>query len=329
MKYVFGPVPSRRLGQSLGIDPIPMKTCNWNCVYCQLGRSSRLDDQRHVYAPPEEIVAEVLAAVAAHGSGAIDWLTFVGSGEPTLHLSLGQMIRELRQRTQIPVAVLTNGSLLDLPEVRRDLAAADAVLPSLDAGSEAVYRRLNRAAKEWSFERLVRGLLAFRAEYAGKLWVEVMLVQGLNDSEEALLDLARVLHQLRPDEVHLNVPVRPPAEPWVVPPAESRLERATEILGQVARVVTPRAPLLQLSGSPNVLETILEVIARHPLAEDEITNAVAQWQPAAVDQVLRQLVECGRARSVLRGGQRFWTGAQARYVDESLSRCHSAPRPES
>ena len=186
MTYVFGPVPSRRLGQSLGIDPIPQKTCNWNCVYCQLGRSTPMTNERREYIPPDAILAEVTQALRSHSPGEIDWVTFVGSGEPTLHSGLGEMIRRVKACTSLPVAVITNGALLYLPEVRADLVLADAVLPTLDAGSADLYRKINRPWPELTFERVVDGLLAFRADYTGKLWVEVMLVRGMNDSEDGI-----------------------------------------------------------------------------------------------------------------------------------------------
>jgi len=325
MKYVFGPLPSRRLGQSLGIDPIPMKTCNWNCVYCQLGRSPALEARRQIYAPSEEILTEALEAMGKHAPGGIDWVTFVGSGEPTLHAGLGWMIRELKRQSRIPVAVLTNGSLLDLAEVRQDLQSADAVLPSLDAGSERVYRQINRAAKPFSLERLVRGLAAFRAEYSGRLWIEVMLVSGLNDGEEALRELAAAVQRIGPDEVHINLPVRPPAEPWVVPPPAARVGRAAEILGHVARVVAPQAGPLKLSPSDDLVEAILAVIARHPMSEEDIVSGSAGRPAGAVEEALRRLESSGRARRILRGDKPFWTGAGARYVDVATSRCHAAP----
>ena len=181
MKFVFGPVPSKRLGQSLGIDPIPLKTCNWNCVYCQLGRTRPVVLKRSNWVDPETILAQVRDALRDHGPGEIDWVTFVGSGEPALHLGLGDMIREIKRLTHIPVAVITNGSLLYLPEVREALLAADAVMPTLDAGNAELYRRINRPHPEITYERLLDGLLEFRECYTGKLWPEVMLVQGLND----------------------------------------------------------------------------------------------------------------------------------------------------
>jgi wyosine [tRNA(Phe)-imidazoG37] synthetase (radical SAM superfamily) len=326
MKHVFGPVPSRRLGQSLGIDPVPLKTCNWNCVYCQIGRTSPLTAERRNFIPPSDILDEVRAALHAHPEGAIDWLTIVGSGEPTLHSELGALLRGLKSLSSLPVAVLTNGSLLYRPDVRRDLLPADAVLPSLDAGSETLYRKINRAVPELSWQWLVQGLIAFRDEYAGHLWVEVMLVRGLNDGEAELRDLAAVLERVRPDEVHINVPVRPPAEPWVKVADEEHITRAAAILGAVARVVSPIAPELNLADCDDVVETIVTVIARHPMSEEDLVRALTGWNPDRVEETLKELQTSGRAHAVVRGGKRFWTSADARYVDESLSRSHGARR---
>ena len=189
MNCVFGPVPSRRLGQSLGIDTIPLKTCNWNCVYCQLGRTTPLSNERRTLAPVEVVLDEAEAALRACG-GNVDWITFVGSGEPTLHSGLGRMIRETRAMTSVPIAVITNGALLRREDVRRELASADAVMPSLDAGSEDLYRTINRPYPGLTLARHFEGLAAFRQSFSGRLWVEVMLVAGLNDTEPALRDLA-------------------------------------------------------------------------------------------------------------------------------------------
>ncbi|MEQ9410993.1 MAG: radical SAM protein [Fuerstiella sp.] len=210
MKYVYGPVPSRRLGRSLGVDPIPFKTCNWNCVYCQLGRTSQPTNERRDYVPPDDIIEDVRTALAGRPANDVDWITFVGSGEPTLHASLGRMIREVKALSDRPVAVITNGSLLYDSEVRDELSAAEAILPSLDAGSEQLYLRINRPRPELQFDRFLEGLRVFSQEYTGSLWVEVMLIKGVNDTEEALRALAQVLHHIDPDEIHINQPVRPP-----------------------------------------------------------------------------------------------------------------------
>jgi wyosine [tRNA(Phe)-imidazoG37] synthetase (radical SAM superfamily) len=328
MKYVFGPVPSRRLGQSLGIDTIPLKTCNWNCVYCQLGRTVPLTNERREYYPRDEILAEVEQALAAHKPGEIDWVTFVGSGEPTLHSGLGRLIRKVKRLTTLPVAVITNGALLYLPEVREELAVADAVLPTLDAGNAKLYRKINRPHPDITFERLVDGLIAFRKEYLGKLWVEVMLVRDLNDTEEALREITTVLERIRPDEVHINLPTRPPVETWVQPPDEEGLMRALAILGDVARVVHPAEGSFDLSGSENVVDAIIGIITRHPMREDELRRALEKWTPGSVDTALEQLSSSGQAKAVERHGMRFWSASPAHFPDTVQSQRTKPDRKE-
>jgi wyosine [tRNA(Phe)-imidazoG37] synthetase (radical SAM superfamily) len=320
MNYVFGPVPSRRLGQSLGIDTIPLKTCNWNCVYCQLGRSVPLTNVRREYFPRADILAEVKNALSVHQPGKIDWITFVGSGEPTLHSGIGWLIRQVKALTSLPVAVITNGALLYRPEVREELLPADAVLPTLDAGNSRLYRKINRPHPEVSFERLVEGLSAFRREYHGQLWVEVMLVRGLNDTEEALREIAATLQTIHPDQVHINLPTRPPAELWVQPPDEEGLLRARAILGEVACVVHPAEGDFDFSGYTDVVDAVVAVITRHPMGEEELTHALERWLPGQVQEALRALHLSGRAQMVERYGARFWSAAPARYPDQAHSR---------
>jgi wyosine [tRNA(Phe)-imidazoG37] synthetase (radical SAM superfamily) len=324
MAYVFGPVPSRRLGQSLGIDTIPLKTCNWNCVYCQLGRTVPLTQERREYCPRADILVEVSAALARHQRGEIDWVTFVGSGEPSLHVGLGWLIRQVKALTPAPIAVITNGSLLYRPEVRDELAAADAVLPTLDAGTARLYRVINRPHPAATFRRLVEGLIAFRRQYTGRLWLEVMLVRGLNDTPPALQEIAAILRRVRPDAVHLNVPTRPPAETWVQPPDDDGLRRAQAILGDSACVVSPAEGAFDLGGQ-NVIDAIVGIITRHPLREVELRRTLEQWAPGQVDQALAALESSGRAQRVERYGVRFWSAAPARYPDEAHSR-RTAPK---
>jgi wyosine [tRNA(Phe)-imidazoG37] synthetase (radical SAM superfamily) len=319
MKFVFGPVPSRRLGQSLGVDPIPLKTCNWNCVYCQLGRTSPLANERKDYFPPEEIVAEVRDALEAHRPGEIDWVTFVGSGETLLYARLGWLLRQVKKLTELPVAVITNGSLLYRPEVRQELAVADAVLPTLDAGTADLYRKINRPHPELTFERLVEGLVAFRREYQGRLWVEVMLVSGLNDTSRALANIAEVLKKIGPDAVHINLPDRPPAEAWVQPPSAESLMRAMAILGNIAEVVHPAEGSFDLSGYDNPIDAIIGIITRHPMRQQELERALERWFPGQVSQALANLEASGRAQVVERYGVRFWSAAPSHYPEEAQS----------
>jgi wyosine [tRNA(Phe)-imidazoG37] synthetase (radical SAM superfamily) len=324
MKYVFGPVPSRRLGQSLGIDTIPLKTCNWNCVYCQLGRTRPLTNERREYVPTDVVLSQVKEALAGHKAGEIDWLTFVGSGEPALHSGLGQLIAGVKSLSDLPVAVITNGSLLYLPQVRAALKKADAVLPSLDAGSAQLYRQINRPHPETMFERLVNGLIAFRREFTGKLWIEVMLVQDLNDSEEALEEIAALLKRIRPDEVHINLPTRPPAETWVRPASEEAVLRALVKFSDIARVVHPAEGVFDLGCCDSVFEAILAIITRHPMRQEQLEKALGQLAPEKAADVVAELEASDRVQIVERLGVRFWSTDLAYYPDETRSR---AARP--
>ena len=319
MRYVFGPVPSRRLGQSLGIDTIPLKTCNWNCVYCQLGRTQPLINERQEYYPTGEILAEVQEALKAHQPGEIDWVTFVGSGEPLLHARMGYLIRQVKGMTDLPVAVITNGSLLYLPEVRQELSAADAVLPTLDAGTAELYRKINRPHPDLSFDRLVDGLVAFREGYRGNLWVEVMLVRGMNDNPQALWDIAQIMQRISPDAVHINLPTRPPAETWVQPPADENLMQAMAILGNIAEVVHPAEGSFDLSGYDNVVDAVIGIITRHPMRQEELERALEHWSPGQVSKTLVELASSGQAQMVERYGVRFWSAAPSSYPGEPQS----------
>lgn len=319
MKYVFGLVPSRRLGQSLGIDTIPLKTCNWNCVYCQLGRTQPVTHTRKDYVPPADILAQVRNALATHQPGEIDWVTFVGSGEPTLHASIGRLIAQVKTLTDIPIAVITNGSLLYQPQMRHDLAAADAVLPTLDAGTGKLYQQINRPHPEATFRRLVAGLVDFRQMYNGRLWVEVMLVQGLNDTERALQDIASILRRVQPDEIHISLPTRPPVETWVQPSDEEGIMRALAILGEVARVLHPAAGSFDLSGCENPVDAVVDIITRHPMRQDELEQALEQAVPGRANELLHALEHTGRAQVVERYGIRFWSAAPSHYPTNAQS----------
>jgi len=319
MKYVYGPVPSRRLGQSLGVDPIPLKTCNWNCVYCQLGRTVPLVNDRKAYVPRQEIFDQVKQSIMTHQTGDIDWITFVGSGEPTLHIDIGWLIHKVKSFTQIPVAVITNGALLYLPEIRQDLMEADAVLPSLDAGNAWLFRKINRPHPESTFERLVNGLIEFRGIYSGKLWVEVMLLKGINDTEEGLRDILLTLQKIYPDEVHINIPTRPPVETWVQPPDEEGLLRARAILGNIAKIVHPITGTFDLSGYDSLVDAVVGIITRHPMQENEVFDTLANWSPDSVRKTLIELENCGQAKVIERYGTRFWSAARTNFPEKERS----------
>jgi wyosine [tRNA(Phe)-imidazoG37] synthetase (radical SAM superfamily) len=240
-------------------------------------------------------------------------VSFVGSGEPTLHASPGWLICQVQALTTIPVAVITNGALLYIPEVREALAVVDAVLPTLCAGTAALYRQIHRPHPESTFERLLNGLIAFRTIYAGNLWVEVMLLHGLNDTEAALHDIAAALRQIQPDAVHITLPERPPAERRVQPPDTEGLMRALAILGASAEVVHPATGSFDLSGYDSVTDAVIGIITRHPMRQGELERTLALWAPDQVRAGLDELTASGRAQVVERYGVRFWSAAAAHY----------------
>jgi len=315
MDHVFGPVPSRRLGRSLGVDPVPLKTCNWNCVYCQLGRTRPVTGERKEWIPEADILAQIGAALDATGPDEIDWITFAGSGEPTLHSGLGRLVGGVKAMTDIPVAVLTNGALLYLPEVRRDLRAADAVMPSMAAGTDELFCRIHRPHGAAGFDRFLEGLREFRAGYDGQLQVEVMLLEGINDDDVSLRGMAAALAPVRPDGIDLVLPSRPPAETWIQSPGEEGLMRARAILAEVAPVSHPAEGLLDLSGCDDPRSAILAIVTRHPMSRDELVRVLGSHRAAEVDGALAQLEEDGRAQVVERHGTRFWSAAPAFFPD--------------
>ncbi len=233
--------------------------------------------------------------------------------------SIGWIIREIKKLTGIPVAVITNGSLLYLEEVRQALMDADAVLPTLDAGTADLYRKINRPHPAITFERLVDGLAVFRTEYSGNLWLEVMLVSGLNDTPQALADIARVLDSLCPDAVHINIPTRPAAETWVQPPSSESLETAVNLFGDIARVIAPVHGSFERDSDGSMVEAVLAIIRRHPMRQDELERTLERWSAGQVEQVFEDLRTRGDVQVVERQGERFWSAASAFYPENSQS----------
>src|SRR4030042_2114835 len=233
--HIYGPVPSRRLGFSLGVDILPYKTCSFDCIYCQLGRTARRSGRRGRFFSSRVILRQIKEAIDKNPR--IDHITFSGSGEPTLNIEIGNLIRKIKKMTEIPVVVLTNSSLLSRKSVRRALMAADIVVPSLDAAMAASFRRVNRPLPSVRVGDIVRALALFRREFQGRIWIEVMLVKGINDSPSDIKALKRAIARIRPDKVQLNTVVRPPAERWAQPLSRRALDKIKKNLGGRAEVV--------------------------------------------------------------------------------------------
>ncbi len=301
--HVYGPVPSRRLGYSLGVDIIPYKTCSFNCVYCQLGPTRRQTTRRRKFYPVGEIVEEVRKALDS--GQRIDFITFSGSGEPTLNTAIGGIIRRLKRMTSIPVAVLTNSSLLSRPSIRRALLAADLVVPSLDAATEAAFKKVNRPLPSLRLERIVQGLQDFRKEFKGLIWLEVMLVKDVNDSPADIKALKKAIERIRPDRVQLNTVVRPPAEPWALPLSRVELGKIKEELGEKAEVVADFHESPQPSSRRELEAAILSLVARRPVTAKEMAMTLA-GEEGEVKLLIQELVKKKKIKVMRHKGKRFY-----------------------
>lgn len=268
MKYVYGPVPSRRMGISLGISPIPKKTCNYSCIYCQLGRTDRMTNARKMFFPVDDIIDELETTLK--GDPEFDVVTIVGEGEPTLYSGLGSLIREVQRRTDKPVAVITNGALLYDPDVQSELSQADIVLPSLGAFDEASFKKINRPYGTMNYKDVYLGLKTFSEKYTGQLWLEIMLIAGVNDDKKAFQDFHKLLKNIKYDRLYLNTPVRPPAESDVKAIDNESMECAIEALGGIS------IDLLHSQGfHSNIVDhyaAIMSIIKRHPMNQFEIKD---------------------------------------------------------
>jgi len=239
LKYIYGPIKSRRLGLSLGLSLSPVKTCNLNCIYCQWGRTAETVSERREYADPDEIIAELRSWLRENPKTAkrLKFVTFSGLGEPTLNTQIGRLIKQVGKVVSCRIAVITNSTLLGNPLVRRALLGADLVVPSLDAVDEKIFRRIDRPHPAIKLDNIISGLVAFSKEFRGKLWLEIMLVSGVNDNIRHINKLKEVIRSVNPDKVQLNSPVRKTAEENVLPVPRVKLERIKRILGDKAEII--------------------------------------------------------------------------------------------
>ncbi len=300
---VYGPVPSRRLGLSLGINLVIPKTCTFNCVYCQCGRTTCLTAFRKSFFPVEKIITAVNSALM---KSKVDYLTLSGSGEPTLNRDIGELISILKKRFQIPVAVITNSSLLSSPVVRDALYQADLVIPTLACADEKTFRRVHRPHPKIRLKNIIRGLKTFRHRYHGRLWLEVMLVRGFNDQPEHLFRLRRIVHHIQPHRVHLNTVVRPPAEASALPVPYDHLLQLQMLFGPETDIIPPpvRKHQKQFQGNPN--QAILAVVANRPVTGTDL--ALALGLPAeTVAHTLEHLTAEGVVRKFKFKGKTFFT----------------------
>jgi wyosine [tRNA(Phe)-imidazoG37] synthetase (radical SAM superfamily) len=316
MKHLFGPVNSRRLGLSLGVDLVPAKICNFDCIYCEVGVTTGLTVKRREYTPTAEIIAELEEFFTGMNSGSPGWPDFVtltSSGEPTLHTGIGEVIRYVKQQLEIPVAVLTNGALLGDPQVRLDLLAADIVVPSLDAARPETLAAINRPAAECADpRRIIEGLAAFAEEFGGEIWLEILLAEGVNDSEEDISALVAAVELIGPDRVQLNTVVRPPAESWVRPVPEERMK---EIAGRFkdcrVEIIADYSGRAAVRPARPEKQKVLEMLKRRPCTQTDIREATGLGGED-VDRLLSELAAASLIRETMHDGRKYYQAGKRR-----------------
>jgi wyosine [tRNA(Phe)-imidazoG37] synthetase (radical SAM superfamily) len=314
-RHVYGPVPSRRLGASLGVDVVPLKVCPYDCIYCQLGPTRTLSAERSLYFPVEEILADVDRRLRLWPPP--DVITVAGSGEPTLYAGLGALLDGIKRITDMRVALLTNGALFHRADVRAEAARADIVLPSLDAGDEATFRGVNRPVSGLTLNKVVEGLAAFRREYRGEIWLEVMVVAGITDTPEHVRAIAALARRIAPDRIQLNTPVRPTFDERAAPVPAARLAELARLFSPAAEVIAEwgEGHDQALSRAPES-EEVLALLRRRPCTADDVAAGLG-LHPNAVVKALAGLEQQGEVHCVLSGGRVFWhavPGAGARLL---------------
>jgi len=302
MRHVFGPVPSRRLGYSLGDDIIPPKYCTYDCIYCQIGKTTDKGIGRKSFCDPRLVADEVARKVASTRG---DVITFSGSGEPTLNSDLGTMIREVKKKVATPVAVITNGSLLYDRGVRSDLAEADLVLPSLDAATEEVFRRVNRPHPLLDMGKIIDGLKEFNSCYAKPIWLEIMLIKNVNDDPDELKKMVQIVSGLSVDRIQLNTVTRPPSEETAGRLEEEELKEISKLFGSRCEVICSFEKTAEMPAQADWTEIIVETLKRRPLTLEDMVR-ITSLSRFQVRTKLKAMENEGLVRSYVLGDDLFY-----------------------
>ena len=294
-RLLFGPVASRRLGLSLGIDVIPYKTCNMDCIYCECGKTSSLTNERKEFYPPALINAELDATLK--DSPKLDSITFSGSGEPTLYSGLGTVIKHLKKNyPSYRVTVLTNGLLMNRPDVRQDLMQADLVIPSLDAVTKSIFTKINRPTGLIDTANIIDSLASFKREFHGKFWLEIFIIPGINDSDEELSLLKEAAFKIKPDKIHLNSLDRPGTESWVKSASTDDIRRIASFFKPlvVDMIFQNKTKVASEKNSSENLE-ILETLKRRPSTLNDLSETTG-FSSEEINSQLRTLEDQGLVR---------------------------------
>ncbi len=315
MKYCFGPVPSRRLGLSLGVDILPAKTCNLSCIYCEIGKTTNYTCKRDAYIPVDFIKRELDEAITKKKIS-FDCLTFTASGEPTLHTGLGELLLFARSLTSKPLVVLTNGTLVWMDDVREALCHADLVLPSLDAALPRPFRRVNRPLPCIKLTQVIEGLKKLTREFSGQIWLETLLVKGINDNPEDISSLKNAVETINPHRIQLNTVARPPSVPWARPLSPSEMENVRAALGAKAEIIVDFKKHKSQPSQHLIEAEVLEMLARRPLALDDIGNLTG-LDPATLNETMEQVQRKGLITMEYHNGKPFFV-PKKRQTDNKL-----------
>jgi wyosine [tRNA(Phe)-imidazoG37] synthetase (radical SAM superfamily) len=315
--HIFGPVPSRRLGRSLGLDLVPLKTCSFDCLYCELGPTTKHTVERRSWVSAAVLADEIEAWFSRLEVPACDYVTLSGSGEPTLNRDLAEIIAAVRRHTTLPLALLTNSSLFGDPEVRRAARLVDVVLPSLDAVTPTIFRRINRPAAGIEINDIIAGLEAFRSEFAGEIWLEILLCAGINDGPKEIDRLAAAVARLGVDRVQLNTVARPGAYAAARPVNDAFLARVQPCFGDHCEIIAPFRPVSDVTGAvADRAAIIVDVLRRRPCTAIDLSN-ITGMPKAELLKLLELLERAGRVGVRAHGEETFYeaTGAACRVAD--------------
>jgi len=302
-RHVYGPVPSHRLGRSLGVDLVPFKTCAYNCIYCQLGRTTDLTITRREYVPVEQILVQLKEKLRTGPTP--DYVSLAGSGEPTLHARIGKLIAGIKRLTRIPVAVLTNGLLLSMRDIQDALMEADLVLPSLDAGDADLFRLVNRPHAQIEFDAMVDGLAVFRERFTKPVWLEVMLLAGITGIRAEVEKIAALARRIRPERVQINTITRPPCEEFAYPVSPDVMAAFARLFGRGASVVSEHRPR-RAAGSGTLADgDILALLTRRPCTARGISKGLGLHLGEIIKR-LDLLTDRGAVTPVRKNGSVFF-----------------------
>jgi wyosine [tRNA(Phe)-imidazoG37] synthetase (radical SAM superfamily) len=302
MQYIFGPVPSRRLGLSLGVDLIPPKTCSYDCLYCQVGRTTDKQIEPAPFISVEEVLKELERVLEKSRP---DTITLAGSGEPTLHGEIDRVITRIKELTDTRVALLTNGSLLWSKAIRDRILGADIILPTLSTVFEETFRAMHRPHRDLELIKIIEGIKNLRKDYSGLIFIEVVLLAGYNDREKELEALGKVFEEISPDKIQLNTVVRPPSDARAQALDRTRLERIRDFFGQKAEIIAPSTRSPSAAGIDSRVSSVVEMARRRPVRAVDISNSL-HIPLEETERMMKGMVLKGRVKLKEHGGEKFY-----------------------